>query len=155
MTIAAPALGLAECALEAYEERLRSRQNPRMQTRQVEWATSQMRVGQSVARLETAREKFFANSDSYMAQIERGEKFTVEQRVRYRMNMVEVVRICWEIVHDLAQDAGTGALFDGTTLQRAFRDMFTLRSHFAFRPESAAENAGRVRLGLAVESFVV
>lgn len=155
MTITAPALGLAECALEAFEERLSRRQNPRMLSKQSEWTTSQIRVGQSVARLETAKEKFFSNVETYAAQIENGENITVEQRVHYRMNMVEVVRICADIVHELFQDAGTGALFDGTTLQRVFRDMYTLRSHFALRPESAAENAGRAHLGLDVDSLVV
>ena len=45
-------------------------------------------------------------------------------------------------------DAGTGAYFDGSPMQRAFRDVHMLQSHVAMSMDNAAENYGKVLLGL-------
>jgi 3-hydroxy-9,10-secoandrosta-1,3,5(10)-triene-9,17-dione monooxygenase len=148
MVITAPALGIAAGALEAYEERLRSRWNARMRTAQTEWPASQARLGRMTTRLNAARGAFTASAAAFMAEIEGGGEITVERRTLYRMDMVEVVRVCTEIVYQLFLDAGTGAIMDGAPLQRMFRDIHTLRSHFVLGPDAAAENLGRVKLGL-------
>lgn len=149
MIITAPALGIADAALEAFRQRLQDRWNARMCTSQSEWPGSQMRLGHMTARLKAAREAFTASSGAFMAEIEGGGEITVERRTLYRMDMVEVMRVCTEIVYELFLDAGTGATMDGAPLQRMFRDIHTLRSHFVLGPDAAAENVGRVQLGLA------
>ncbi len=148
MVVAAPAPGLAECAIEAYRERLHSRWNARMPSSQTEWPSSQMRLGRARARLDATRLSLRENAVSLMAAIEAGEALSAERRVRYRMEVVEVVRVCTEIVYDLFTDAGTGATMDGSVLQRAFRDIHVLRSHFMLTPDQVAENAGRIQLDL-------
>lgn len=149
MVITAPALGIAQAAVDAYRDRLRTRWNARMRSAQTEWPASQMRLGRVVPRLKAARLAFTASTDAFMAGIEGGGEITVEQRTGYRMDMVEVVRICTEIVYELFLDAGTGATMDGAPLQRHFRDIHTLCSHFVLGPDAAAENLGRVQLGQA------
>lgn len=148
MVVATPALGLAECAIDAYRERLRSRSNPRMPSSQTEWPSSQARLGRARTRLDAARRAFFDTVDGFAARIERGQPMMPAQRVRDRMATVETVRVCTEIVYDLFTDAGTGVAMDGDVLQRAFRDIHVLRSHFMLTPDLTAENAGRVELGL-------
>ena len=149
MVITAPALGIAAAAVEAFEDRLRKRSNARMRSAQTEWPASQMRLGRMTSRLHAVREAFTASTGAFMAEIESGGKISVEGRTLYRMDMAEVVRICTEIVYELFLDAGTGATMDGAPLQRLFRDIHTLRSHFVLGPDAAAENLGRVRLGMA------
>lgn len=148
MVVAAPALGIAAAALEAYQDRLRSRWNARMRTAQTEWPASQARLGRMTARLDAVQAAFTASAAAFMAEIEGGREIGVERRTLYRMDMVEVVRVCTEIVYRLFLDAGTGAIMDGAALQRMFRDIHTLRSHFVLGPDAAAENLGRVKLGL-------
>ena len=148
MVVAAPAIGLAACAIDAYKDRLKSRWSARMPSAQTEWPASQARLGRAKARWVVARDSLLCNADALTAQIERGEIVTVEQRVFYRMAVVEVVSQCTDIVYDLFCDAGTGVTLDGSVLQRAFRDIHTLRSHFMIMPDIAAENAGRVQLDM-------
>jgi len=148
MVVAAPAVGLAACAIDAYKDRLKSRWSARMPSAQTEWPASQARLGRAEARWVVARESLLRNADALTAQVERGERVTVEQRTFYRMAVVEVVSQCTEIVYELFCDAGTGATLDGSVLQRAFRDIHTLRSHFMIMPDIAAENAGRVQLDM-------
>ncbi len=115
---------------------------------QTEWPASQARLGRAKARWVVAQDSLLRNADALTAQIEQGETVTVEHRVFYRMAVVEVVSQCTDIVYDLFCDAGTGATLDGSVLQRTFRDIHTLRSHFMIMPDIAAENTGRVQLGM-------
>jgi alkylation response protein AidB-like acyl-CoA dehydrogenase len=148
LVVAAPAIGLAACAIEAYKDRLKSRWSARMPSAQTGWPASQARLGRAKSRWLVARESLLRNADALTAQIEQGEIVTAERRTLYRMAVVDVVSQCTDIVYDLFCDAGTGATLDGSVLQRAFRDIHTLRSHFMIMPDIAAENAGRVQLGM-------
>ena len=146
--VAAPAVGLAAAAIEAYRERLQSRTNARMPSAQSEWASSQERLGRAQTQCDIAKAAVLEGANALMGQLERGQRISVEDRVRYRMKMVEVVRLCSELVYELFCDAGTGVMMEGNELQRAFRDIHVLRSHFVILPEFASVNAGRVQLGL-------
>ena len=146
--VAAPAVGLAACAIEAYRDRLKSRTNARMPSAQSEWASSQQRLGRAKAQCDIAKATVLDNANELMTKLERGERISAEDRIRYRMAMVEIVRMCSELVYELFCDAGTGVMMEGSELQRAFRDIHVLRSHFVILPEFAAENAGRAQLDL-------
>jgi len=146
--VAAPAVGLAECAIEAYRDRLKSRTNARMPSAQSEWASSQQRLGRARVQCNIAKTTVLESAHELMAKLELGERISTEDRVRYRMTMVEIVGICSELVYELFCDAGTGVMMEGSDLQRAFRDLHVLRSHFVILPEFAAVNAGRLQLDL-------
>jgi len=146
--VAAPAVGLAECAIEAYRDRLKSRTNARMPSAQSEWASSQLRLGRARAQCDIAKATVLDSANELMSKLEQGERISAEDRVRYRMAMVEIVRICSELVYELFCDAGTGVMMEGSELQRAFRDLHVLRSHFVILPEFASVNAGRMQLDL-------
>lgn len=148
MVVAAPSVGLARCAIDAYAERLRSRTNARMPSAQTEWPSSQARLGRAEAQWAASKRALLHNARSLSGRLQGGGRTTLEERAMYRAEVVEIVTACTAIVSDLFGDAGTGATLDGSVLQRVFRDIHTLRSHFMIMPDAAAENAGRVRLGL-------
>jgi len=147
MVVAAPALGLAEAAIAAYGERLRTRWNARMPSSQTEWPSSQARLGRARARADAARRVYFDAVDRLFAQVSAGHHPDPAGRVLYRLEIVEVVRACTDLIYDLFCDAGTGVMVGENPLQRAFRDIHILRSHFMLTPDGTAENAGRVALG--------
>ena len=148
MIVASPSVGLAEGALTAYRSRLASRTNARMPSAQTEWPASQVRLGRARTRIDGAKRSMKNAADAAMADIESGNGIPRERQVSYRMEMVEIVRTCTEVVYDLFCDAGTGVSMEGDALQRAFRDIHVLRSHFVLTPEFAETNAGRIQLGL-------
>ncbi len=149
MVVAAPALGLAEAAIEAYGDRLRTRWNARMPSLQTEWPSSQARLGRARARADAARRAYFDAVGRLFAQVSAGDFPDPAKRVRYRLDIVEVVRLCTDLIYDLFCDAGTGVMLGDNPLQRAFRDIHILRSHFMLTPDGTAENAGLVELGRA------
>lgn len=148
MVVAGPSIGLAACAIDAYKDRLSSRWSARMPSSQTEWPGSQMRLGRAMVRWKSAKRLLLENADAFTGQVTRGETMTIEDRTNYRMAVVEVVSQCTDIIYDLFCDAGTGVVMEGSVLQRALRDMLTLRSHFMIMPDLAAENAGRVQLDM-------
>lgn len=148
MVVAGPAVGLAASAIDSYKDRLHNRWSARMPSSQTEWPTSQARLGRATARWKVARRSLLEAAEAFTGQVRAGETMTIEQRTNYRMAVVEVVGQCADIVYDLFCDSGTGVVVDGSPMQRALRDILTLRSHFMIMPDIAAENAGRVQLDM-------
>lgn len=146
--LAAPALGIAAAAVDAYRERLESRASALMSGKQSEAAPSQIVLGRAMERSAMARDILLGAARDFDDRAEAGEKFTAEDRISHRLRMAEVLRLCTEVVTDVFMDAGTGAMFDRNPLQRMFRDMYAIRSHVVIDPNNAAENRGRLSLGI-------
>mgnify|MGYP003627663911 FL=1 len=146
--LAAPALGIAQSAVEAYRERLETRASALMSGKQSEAAPSQISLGQAIERAAMARDILLGAAQDFQRRAEAGETFTAEDRIGHRLRMSEVMRLCTQVVTDVFMDAGTGAMFDRNPLQRMFRDMYAIRSHVVIDPNNAAENRGRLSLGI-------
>ncbi len=143
-----PALGIAQSAVEAYRERLETRGSALMSGKQSENAPSQIALGRASEQAAMARDILMGAAHDFQRRAEAGDTFTAEDRIGHRLRMAEVMRMCTQVVTDVFMDAGTGAMFDGNPLQRMFRDMYAIRSHVVIDPNNAAENRGRLLLGI-------
>jgi 3-hydroxy-9,10-secoandrosta-1,3,5(10)-triene-9,17-dione monooxygenase len=146
--LTAPALGIAQSAVEAYRERLETRGSALMSGKQSENAPSQIALGRASEQAAMARDILMGAAHDFQRRAEAGDTFTAEDRIGHRLRMAEVMRMCTQVVTDVFMDAGTGAMFDGNPLQRMFRDMYAIRSHVVIDPNNAAENRGRLLLGI-------
>jgi len=146
--LTAPALGIAQSAVEAYRERLETRGSALMSGKQSENAPSQIALGRASEQAAMARDILMGAAHDFQRRAEAGDTFTAEDRIGHRLRMAEVMRMCTQVVTDVFMDAGTGAMFDGNPLQRMFRDMYAIRSHVVIDPNNAAENCGRLLLGI-------
>ena len=146
--VAAPALGIAMAAVDAYRDRLETRASALMSGRQSETAPSQIALGHAIERSAMARDILLGAAETFQRRAEAGDKFSAADRIGHRLRMAEVLRLCTEVVTGMFMDAGTGAMFDRNPLQRMFRDMYAIRSHVAIEPNNAAENRGRLALGI-------
>lgn len=146
--VAAPALGIAAAAVDAYRERLETRNSALMSGRQSETAPSQIALGRATEQAAMARDILLGASSDFQRRAEAGDTFSAEDRIGHRLRMAEVLRLCTQVVTDVFMDAGTGAMFDRNPLQRMFRDVYAIRSHVAIDPNNAAENRGRLTLGI-------
>lgn len=146
--LTAPALGIAQSAVEAYRERLETRASALMSGKQSEAAPSQIALGQATEQAAMARDILLGAANDFQRRAEAGDTFNAEDRIAHRLRMSEVMRLCTQVVTDVFMDAGTGAMFDRNPLQRMFRDMYAIRSHVVIDPNNAAENRGRLALGI-------
>mgnify|MGYP003674647070 CR=1 FL=1 len=146
--VAAPAVGIALAAVDAYRDRLETRGSALMSGKQSEAAPSQIALGRATEQAAMARDSLMGAAEAFQRRAEAGDTFTAEDRIGHRLRMAEVLRQCTQVVTDVFMDAGTGAMFDRNPLQRMFRDIYAIRSHVAIDPNNAAENRGRLSLGI-------
>ncbi len=143
----APALGAARLMLDSYIKRLQTHSSPFLRSDHSQLIPSQVRLGRASTLYESAHTLFFSAVNEYFDIVNARVELTLEQRTRYRSQSAQVLDFCVQIVDLIMADAGTGAFFDGSPMQRAFRDVHMLQSHVAMSLESAAENYGKVQLG--------
>lgn len=148
LTVAAPAVGLALSAADALRTRLEKRKSPLMSGAATENAPAQIVLGQARDRAQVARTLLLDAANDYQAKAAAGHVFTAEDRVGYRARAAEIMRIASQVVLDVFAAGGTGAMFDNNPLQRLLRDSLAVRSHVVIDANSAAENAGRLALGI-------
>jgi 3-hydroxy-9,10-secoandrosta-1,3,5(10)-triene-9,17-dione monooxygenase len=148
MCVAALAPGIARAAVHSFQSRIKTRRNAFMRSPQSADNTSHMRLAKALTRVDHADLLLTTAAQDLSRRVAARELIGPAQRTRYRLEMVEVLRICTEVVIMLFTSAGTGATMDSSPLQRHLRDMLALRSHAAVDPDSAAENYGRSLLEL-------
>jgi 3-hydroxy-9,10-secoandrosta-1,3,5(10)-triene-9,17-dione monooxygenase len=121
---------MATAALDVYGELTRERTTafPPI-TRRVEDPDYQLRYGDAVGRIATARA---AMTDMLRQWHETAEQGNATREVELRMSVIsrEVVRLAWSAVSEiLFPTAGSSAVRAGERLERIWRDMSTLQTH--------------------------
>ena len=154
VAIVAIAIGLAEQAIDDFKQLAAERFDPVTRMAPSHSPATQMRVATSVARVAAARHLLYGTAAELMRRIDTGEMLTFEIRASCRMKAIEVLRICTEVVDMLMAASGSSAIFDGQPLQRAFRDMHALHTHYFLNYDAAAELFGRALFGMDPNSHV-
>ena len=146
-TLAAPAVGMAQGAIETFAEQLRERRGLNG-ARQDEAVANQLRLAEAAAEVDTARLLLTHDSREVLDRAARGDRPTVLERARYRRDHAFIARLCVQAVNRLYEAAGGHALYDHNPLQRFHRDVHAASHQVALRWDSLAEQYGRVALGL-------
>jgi Acyl-CoA dehydrogenase, C-terminal domain. len=66
-----------------------------------------------------------------------------------------VIEKCLEVVDTLFSNAGGGAVFAGSEIQKIFLDVHTSRAHVANNPVSFSRNYGAMQLGVENTDYFV
>jgi len=75
------------------------------------------------------------------------------QRARMRLYFSYVLKSCIEAADRLFASSGGSSIYDGSVLQRYWRDLHTVGSHRVLDWDDAAEQFGRAELGLPARSM--
>lgn len=145
---AIPALGGAKRALREFEKRLETRKLYGSGARQVERATTHVRLGRVAAQIQSAELTLRSTATELEVWGRREEICPPLERARLRLAVAETVRSCREAVMTIVEASGAGAHMSNSPVQRIQRDLNMLSCHTVFDVESAAENYGRLLLGM-------
>jgi alkylation response protein AidB-like acyl-CoA dehydrogenase len=148
LTAAAPAVGGAQKAVALFRTRLGERTVYGTTTKQSDKATSHVRLGLLEERAASLEAKLKRIARSVMAWGESGEVCPELERASLRVQIASVVRESRDIARDVVEASGAHAHFLDNPLQRILRDMHTLSCHTVFDLDLAAEQHGRLLLGL-------
>ncbi len=146
-------VGLAEAAIDAYQERA--------MTKQISFApfgelraerSTQRRLGHARARADAAaavRDSMVANLEHLTQVVEESGPIDDGQgRRRAFMNAQQVCALANDAINVLFEASGTSATQIGEQMERIYRDMAMIRTHYIMDHERTAENWGAVALGL-------
>lgn len=147
--IAVVPLGIARAAIDALIDLATSKVPMRFGSVLTlrERAMAQVGVARAEALLGSARAYFYEALEEMWETIKAGDEASIDQRAKLRLATCNVATACAQAV-DLAYHTGGGSsIYNGSLLQRCFRDVHAATQHMAVAPDGM-EDAGRVLFGL-------
>jgi 3-hydroxy-9,10-secoandrosta-1,3,5(10)-triene-9,17-dione monooxygenase len=148
MSTAAAVVGVASGVVDNFVEAVRSRTPIGTGQKQVEDKSAQIEVGACAAQVQMAFALLQHDVDEMIEAAAQGGSFTTEQRTRYRMDAALISRTALTAADRMFNAVGGSLLPTGSPLERGFRDIHAMASHYLLQPEPAAELHGRALLGL-------
>lgn len=147
-SLAAPIVGMAQGALEAFEELMGSRVAYTTGEKMIENPLVHIRLSEAEAEVNSARLIMADDGREVVAKAKIKETLSLMERARVRRNQAYVAKLSVRAVDRLFEASGGHALFDSSPMQRFHRDAHAASHHFGLAWEGAAEEYGRIRLGL-------
>jgi 3-hydroxy-9,10-secoandrosta-1,3,5(10)-triene-9,17-dione monooxygenase len=148
MSTAAAVVGVASGAVDHFVDAVRTRTVIGTGQRQIEDKAAHLEAGHCAAQVHMAYALLMRDVDEMIETAARGATFTVGQRARYRMDAALISRTALAAADRMFNAIGGSLLPSGAPLERCFRDIHAMASHFLLQPEPAAELYGRTLLGL-------
>jgi 3-hydroxy-9,10-secoandrosta-1,3,5(10)-triene-9,17-dione monooxygenase len=135
LELGALAVGIAQGALDAYEELMTSRTTiyPPIVLR-TEDPDYQLHYGEATGKISAASAALFGAVQQWNDLCEQGPAaFTREEEWRLATISREVIRLCWDAVEgELFPTAGSSAIRHGARIERVWRDLSMLHGHAGY-----------------------
>ncbi len=112
-------------------------------------------VAEAFAKLDAIETVMFRNYDVMVDQAGNQGGIPMIDRVKFRYDASLVIEKCLEVVDTLFSNAGGGAVFAGSDIQKIFLDVHTSRAHVANNPVSFSRNYGAMQLGVENTDYFV
>src|SRR5499433_1508208 len=107
-----------------------------------------LRLAESAAEVDGARDRILANSTEMMRLASAGTEIPLTQRARYRWDAAKAIDWSVRAVDRMFDASGGRGIFLDNPIQRAWRDVHAMRAHVANNPEKIASVFGRSEFGL-------
>lgn len=142
------AYGLARGAFENFLARTRERTGRVTSQRVIDYDTTQIKIGEAAAALDTARVMLYACADEAMAVAAAGGIMDIESKSRMRGDATFAGNLAARAIDIMFSLAGGAGLYNGHPISRSLRDMKCAQSHMTQNWDINGTNYGRVLLGL-------
>lgn len=149
-------VGLARAAKEAFLERLPDRKiTYTAYEHQSDAPLTHHQVAEAAMKVDEA--EFHAGRLAALVDTKCGDRseWTLEERVRARADMGQVVRLAKETVDILAGASGGSSIYNDVPMQRIARDIQAVSLHALMHPNTNAELYGRILCGLEPNTLYV
>ncbi|MEN3308434.1 MAG: hypothetical protein V7603_4636 [Micromonosporaceae bacterium] len=140
----APAIGIARGVIDAWRDNARTKAHTYTREQVSAALPMQLKLAEATVLVDAAEMLV----RQCLTAVESGRATLLEDRVRHRRDISFAMRMVTRAVDDLMQLAGASALRDTSPIQRGWRDVRAVSSHVMLNFNAAAENYGRLALGL-------
>jgi 3-hydroxy-9,10-secoandrosta-1,3,5(10)-triene-9,17-dione monooxygenase len=148
MSVLAPTLGVASACSEECIKIIRGRVSSGNQQAQINDKIAQVDAGSSAATMSLLRDFLISETAAIENRILQSGPLTHEERGLSRAKVAIASRQALSSAQRLFTALGGSLLPEGTRIERLFRDIHAMSSHFLLQPEPIAEAYGRLLLGL-------
>jgi alkylation response protein AidB-like acyl-CoA dehydrogenase len=150
MSVLAPTLGVASAIAKEVTNLVSTRVSAGTQERQANEKNAQIDVATGIATMDVLRTNLLADTDRLMAIVGSGNEVDPQTRALMRMKIAVSSRLALSTAQALLADVGGSLLQQGTRIERAFRDIHAMSSHFLLQPAYIGEAFGRLSMGLSL-----
>jgi 3-hydroxy-9,10-secoandrosta-1,3,5(10)-triene-9,17-dione monooxygenase len=98
--------------------------------------------------LDLLRTNLLEDTDRIVRAVQAGQEVDVPTRALMRMKIAVSSRLALRTAQGLVAELGGSILPQGTRIERAFRDVHAMSSHFLLQPTHIGAAFGRLTLGL-------
>ena len=116
---------------------------------------TQSLIAEASSQIDALETVMFRNYDVMVEEAGNQGGIAMINRVKFRYDASLVIEKCLEVVDKLFSNAGGGAVFKGSDIQKIFLDVHTARAHVANNPTSFSRNYGAMQLGVENSDFFV
>ncbi len=148
MSVLAPTLGVALATVDEYTRIAAVRVNSGTREQALNDKLVHVELAQARATIDLLAQSLLADSDAVMRRVADGRALTLEERAALRMKFAVAARRALEVAQGLFASLGGSLLPAGTRIERQFRDLHAMASHFLLQPQYVGEAYGRLLLGL-------
>jgi 3-hydroxy-9,10-secoandrosta-1,3,5(10)-triene-9,17-dione monooxygenase len=153
-TIAAPAIGAAVGAVDAFVEQNRARVSAYGGPPVAQDPAVQRPLARALIAIDTARTRVGATWTALQSLLESGQSIPYERRVQALYEAALAHDRCSRAIYELMGVNGGRTMRADGTLQRLFRDLLAMRNHPAANVEFSARLYAQARLGIEPPPFV-
>ncbi|HSW25870.1 MAG TPA: acyl-CoA dehydrogenase family protein [Burkholderiaceae bacterium] len=140
--VAVPALGVARGALDAYRRDVTASPEKSSQV------TRQIRFAEAAARIDCAALLLKSTGQEIEDALAARRVLGTHDKIGGKRNYAFAVRLCRDAVGALVQDLGARGIENSHPVQRAWRDVLAISSHFGVNWDVSGEYFGREAFGL-------
>jgi len=156
LSIVAPALGLAQAAMDLYMERLpKAGIGNTFYNKQNEAPITHLQVAQAQLKIDSAELHLYRAVDKIDDYADRGIVMDKDEIVKVKADFGYVNQLCKEAIDLLVAGVGSMFTYETNALQRVFRDFLTMHLHGFITPSSLIETYGRVLCGQEPNTYFV
>jgi 3-hydroxy-9,10-secoandrosta-1,3,5(10)-triene-9,17-dione monooxygenase len=152
-TIAAPSVGAAMGALDAFIELNRDRVSSYGGPPAAQNPALHRPLARALATVDMARQRIGATWNELLARLEAGQTIPYERRARAFYEAALAHDLCTGVVYELMGVNGARTMRADGTLQRCFRDLLAMRNHPAANMEFSAGLYAQAMLGVEPPPF--
>ncbi|MCM3725892.1 acyl-CoA dehydrogenase family protein [Neobacillus cucumis] len=156
LSIVAPALGLAQAAMDLYMERLpKAGIGNTFYNKQNEAPITHLQVAQAQLKIDSAELHLYRAVDKIDEYADRGIIMDKAEIVKVKADFGYVNQLCKEAIDLLVAGVGSMFTYETNMLQRVYRDFLTMHLHGFITPSSLIETYGRVLCGQEPNTYFV
>lgn len=148
MSVGAPTLGVAAAVAETYRDVVGRRVNSGTKVAQIEDRGSWIRLAAAEAVMSMAQDTLIRDAALITGHCDSGLEVPLDARARVRMRTARATALALTEAQGIFRSVGGSLLPTGTRIERLFRDVHAMSSHFLLAEDPIGEIYGRLLLGL-------